>query len=86
MGCTKNPALRAGFHLKKLSFELGRRYIRGRRSLRGLLQLELHLLAFRQALEAGTLNRGMMYEHILATVFRGNKAKAFSVVTTSMFL
>src|SRR5215212_8112015 len=76
------------------SRRLGRRRLRYRTSRsdeldgadRGLgaarigLGVELHLLAFAKALDAGALERGGMDEHVLLAVVRLDEAEAFLVV------
>ena len=59
---------------------LGRLDVRGGRTLRALLQRELYFLAFGQRLETTSLNGGMMHEHILAAIRRGDEAEALGVV------
>jgi len=51
----------------------------GRRSLGTLLYLKLHLLALRQALEARSLDGGVMHKDILAAVLRGDEPEALGV-------
>ena len=41
-----------------------------------MLYIKRYLLAFGQALEAATLDGGVMNEHILAAVLRGNEAES----------
>src|SRR5258706_3146831 len=51
-----------------------------RRALLALHDLELHALAFGERLESLSLNRGVMYEAILAAVFGRDESKALGVV------
>jgi len=50
------------------------------RSFLALLNIELDLLTFCQALEAIALDGGEVYEHVVASVIRRNKAEALGVV------
>ena len=45
-----------------------------------VLGVELHLLAFTQALDAGALERGGVDEYVLLAVVRLDEAEAFLVV------
>lgn len=78
----KDPAFAGGASQRDKYYEayLGRTHVRCGRSLRGLLHVELDLLPLGQALEAGTLNSGMMHEYIFAAVARGDEAEALRVV------
>ena len=50
------------------------------RSFRALLDLKTDGLAFGQRLEAGSRDRGMMHEDILAAISRSDKAIALGIV------
>ena len=67
----KRPRLSAGSSFQTLLSQclaLGRLNVRRRRAFRALLQLEFHLLSLGQALEARTLDGGVMHEDILTAV------------------
>src|SRR5262245_44357575 len=51
-----------------------------RRALLALHDVELHAVAFGEALEAFGLDRRMMDEAVLLAAFRGNEAKPLGVV------
>jgi hypothetical protein len=77
----KNPATEGGV----FSFILGtnrleRLDVLGRRALRTLRHVELHLLTLCQSLEAGALNGRMMNEDILATIFGRDESEALAIV------
>src|SRR5438876_1461536 len=74
------PGLRAGAVPLLVPCGLELHDVLRRRALLGLHDLELHALAFGQRLESLSLNRGVMYEAILAAVFGRDESKALGVV------
>lgn len=51
----------------------------GTESTRAFLRFKLNGLTFAQAFEAGALYRRMVYEYIIAAIFRGNEAESFFI-------
>jgi len=60
--------------------ELQSNYVSGSRTFLALLDSELNALTFVQSFEAGGLDGREVYEHIFATVSRGDKTKTFLCV------
>lgn len=57
--------------------ELQTNYVGSSRAFLALLDGELNALTFVQSFEAGGLDSGEVYEHVFATVSRGDEAKTF---------
>jgi len=79
----KRPRLSAGSSFQTLLSQcltLSGLNVRRGRTLGALLQLEFHLLSLGQALEARTLDGGVMHEDILAAVRRGDETETFCVI------
>ena len=57
--------------------ELQTNYVGSSRAFLALLDGELNALTFVQGFEAGGLDSGEVYEHVFATVSRGDEAKTF---------
>ncbi len=59
------------------------RDVGGAQAFLALLCPEFHDIVFRQGFEAFPLNRGMMHEHVLASVVRGDESKPLLVLEPS---